>query len=67
MNKPTVYYDGEPVFICVDVDGGKMEIAKVYALDHPVSGEGFVRTSKILWRGDDGVFETTNTLYMPKL
>lgn len=37
----------------------------IYALDHPILGEGYVRTSVVLKEFQDGSFETLNTWYFP--
>jgi hypothetical protein len=60
MNKPIVYFKGEPKFDTTMFLGH--EVAHVYAVDHPKLGTGEVRTSSIIEHFDDG-FETMNTIY----
>lgn len=60
-SKPVVYFKGTPHFNTTMFPGH--EVAEVYALNHPVWGNGMVRTSSILNKDDDG-FETMNTLYV---
>lgn len=60
MDKPVVYFTGEPEFDTEMFKGH--EVALVYAVNHPVWGMGTVRTSSILEHFDDG-FETMNTIY----
>jgi hypothetical protein len=45
--------------------GENIQMARVYALDHPRLGTQTVRTSKIVATFDDGSFETLNTIYKP--
>ena len=63
-SKPTVRFTGEPEYGLYQGDT-KSPIAWVNALDHPVWGEEYVRTSRILKLNEDGSFETLNTLYVP--
>jgi hypothetical protein len=41
------------------------ERAMVYALNHPILGTIKVTTSRVLYKFDDGSFETLNTIYKP--
>ncbi len=60
--KPIVYYSGHPCFVSVN----DRVVARVYGLDHPVLGEGDIRTSSIQYFFEDGSFETKNTVYVPE-
>lgn len=59
-NKPLVQYVGEAEFF-FDTMGN--ERAVVYGLDHPLLGNQFIRTSRVLGKQADGSFETLNTFY----
>ena len=60
--KPIVHYDGEAMFLQAY---DSSYYASVFALDHPVVGRGWVRTSNIVSKSGDGSFETLNTIYAP--
>lgn len=64
MTKPVVNFINTPRFYNWQ---GKEEhpVAEVYALDHPLLGQGKVYTSQIVQKFDDGSFETLNTIYKP--
>jgi len=60
--KPIVEYEGDAFFY--DHNGNpEWPVASIYALDHPVLGSRYVRTSVILNKHDNGDFETLNTIY----
>lgn len=59
--KPTVNFVGEPTFH--QHEEGET-YAMVYALDHPVLGERFVRTSLLVGEPNTSRFETLNTIYV---
>jgi hypothetical protein len=62
--KPVVFFIGQAKFI--DWAYKKdVQVAMVYALNHPKLGEGQVRTSQVMEIYDDGSFETMNTMYIP--
>ena len=61
FNKPTVYYTGKAEFY----DVGTAEVARVHAIDHPFWGNDILRTSAVLKKWDNGIFETRNTMYIP--
>lgn len=58
--KPIVTFVGEAEFF----DRSTTQ-AVVYALDHPRLGEAKITTSTVLYKSDDGSFETLNTIYKP--
>lgn len=64
MNKPVVYFTGEPSYWMWDE---KNEVASLEAvIDHPKLGDcRDVRTSTVKQKFDDGSFETRNTIYKP--
>jgi hypothetical protein len=41
------------------------EVAHVRTVNHPAWGSDKVRTSSVLYKFDDGSFETRNTIYKP--
>ncbi len=62
--KPVVFFTGQAQFI--DWPYKKdVQVASVYALNHPKLGETRVRTSQVMEIYDDGSFETMNTMYIP--
>lgn len=62
--KPVVFFTGEAKFF--DWAYKKdVQVASVYALNHPHLGETQVRTSQVMEIYDDGSFETMNTMYIP--
>lgn len=63
--KPTVHFAGDADFINYGSFEEPIPVARVYAIDHPILGENFLRTSKVIKKNDDGSFETLNTLYVP--
>jgi len=63
-NKPVVYFIGDAQFIDWPYKKG-VQVASVYALNHPKLGECRVRTSQVMDTYDDGSFETMNTMYIP--
>lgn len=65
MDKPTVRFIGDAEFLQFDTDAGSVEFASVFGVDHPRLGRGWVRTSSIVKKNEDGSFETLNTLYVP--
>jgi len=74
--KPIVTFVGEAEFFdrtITDVekelynyDSNEIIQAVVYGLDHPKLGKGKVTTSIVLYKFDDGSFETLNTIYKPQ-
>lgn len=62
-SKPTVRFTGPAEFL--DYFGKGNVVAHVWALDHPILGEEYVRTSRIVKTNEDGSFETLNTIYVP--
>ena len=65
--KPVVHYRTDVKSIIQDVGGW----ALIHPVDHPnpnglVSNECNVYTSEIVRRGDNGEFETRNTIYRPQ-
>lgn len=61
QEKPVVHYRDDLSVHCID---NNKYYAKVEALDHPILGEGTVRTSQILnINFATGEFETLNTVY----
>lgn len=64
--KKVVHFSGPPNFETWQLTDRKVEIAYVYALDHPRLGRQAVRTSEVLHKFDDGSFETLNTIYKPE-
>lgn len=67
QDKPIVHFRGEVSFHYGEWEGIEWQYARVWALDHPVLGEGDVRTSQIIHRFEDGSFETRNTIYKPEV
>lgn len=61
MTKPIVRFLGEPIFD----EYPQGTVAGVHAVDHPILGWQYVRTSLIVQKNDDGSFETLNTIYTP--
>ena len=59
--KPVVHYRPDPYDFIKEGKG-----AEVYALDHPRLGERYVYTSKVIVVGQNGQFETLNTIYVPE-
>lgn len=59
--KPVVHYRPN---VWDEIEEGRS--GWVYALDHPRLGEQQVHTSKILIVGQNGQFETLNTIYVPE-
>lgn len=64
--KPVVHFSGRPNFETWQLTDREVEVAYVYALDHPRLGRQPVRTSEVLHKFDDGSFETLNTIYKPE-
>jgi len=63
MIKPVVYFTGDPLFYLFETaEGSEVELARVYALNHPKLGTGAIRTSVVIKKDDNG-FETLNTVY----
>jgi len=61
--KPVVFFEGDALF---DTDMyPNHEVAHVRTINHPVWGADVVRTSSIVYKFDDGSFETLNTIYKP--
>jgi len=66
MTKPTVHFIAPADFFVHTYDNDEeIELAYVYAIDHPKLGATNVRTSMILNLNEDGSFETLNTIYVP--
>jgi len=63
MEKPIVFFANEAIFDTEMFKGA--EVAHVYAIKHTMWGSGKVRTSEVLYKFDDGSFETRNTIYKP--
>jgi len=66
--KPTVHFVEPAQFVEVMIDETSefVQLARVYALDHPRLGEQYIRTSIIIaFNKENGSFETLNTLYVP--
>ena len=61
MSKPVVTFSGPAKFSY----SGNNEVARVYALDHPLLGQTRVFTSVVQKHNPDGSFETLNTIYRP--
>jgi hypothetical protein len=61
--KPIVYFTGNVTFD-EDMYPGH-EVAHVRTVNHPAWGSDKVRTSSVLYKFDDGSFETRNTIYKP--
>ena len=61
FDKPTVYYTGKAEFY----ELANTEVARVHAVDHPFWGNDILRTSAVLKKWDNGIFETRNTVYIP--
>lgn len=74
--KPIVTFVGEAEFFkstITDVqkelynyDSNEIIQAVVYSLDHPILGRDKITTSIVLYKFDDGSFETLNTIYKPQ-
>jgi hypothetical protein len=74
--KPIVTFVGEAEFFestITDVqkelynyDSNEIIQAVVYGLDHPILGRDKITTSIVLYKFDDGSFETLNTIYKPQ-
>jgi len=74
--KPIVTFVGEAKFFestITDVqkelynyDSNEIIQAVVYGLDHPILGRDKITTSIVLYKFDDGSFETLNTIYKPQ-
>jgi len=47
-------------------DSNEIIQAVVYGLDHPILGRDKITTSIVLYKFDDGSFETLNTIYKPQ-
>jgi hypothetical protein len=62
-DKPVVYFAGVAKFDDEYFPGHT--VAHLYALKHPILGDGVVRTSSVLKKHEDGSFETVNTVYKP--
>lgn len=64
QTKPVVrYLKDEIIGIDTIAEGHR---ASVFAIDHPVLGQGFVSTSLVLsYDRETGHFETLNTIYVP--
>ena len=74
--KPIVTFVGEAKFfdrtltdeqkeLC-NCDSNEVTQAVVYGLDHPILGRDKITTSIVLYKFDDGSFETLNTIYKPQ-
>lgn len=61
MDKPIVHFTGAPQFFITD----DQKAARLYALDHPKLGKGYVWSSLVINHNEDGSFETLNTIYKP--
>jgi len=66
QEKPVVHFSGQANFVKWNPPVTDIEVAHVYALDHPRLGRQHVRTSEVLHKFDDGSFETRNTIYKPE-
>ena len=74
--KPIVSFTGEAEFFSVfirdedkeelELDTNEVIVAGVYAINHPKLGRDRVRTSVVIYKFDDGSFETLNTIYKPQ-
>jgi hypothetical protein len=74
--KPIVTFVGEAEFFdrtitdvqkeMYDCDSNEVNQAVVYGLDHPILGTAKITTSVVLYKFDDGSFETLNTIYKPQ-
>jgi hypothetical protein len=74
--KPIVTFVGEAEFFestitdvqkeLYDYDSNEIIQAVVYSLDHPILGTAKITTSVVLYKFDDGSFETLNTIYKPQ-
>jgi|APGre2960657404_1045060.scaffolds.fasta_scaffold142486_2 hypothetical protein len=63
MIKPVVCFGGDPYFYSIETaEGEVVEVASVYAFNHPKLGTGAIRTSVVIKKDDNG-FETLNTVY----
>jgi len=66
MTKPIVRFIAPADFFVHTYDNDEeVEMAFVYAVDHPRLGSANIRTSMIINLNDDGSFETLNTIYVP--
>ena len=73
--KPVVSFVGEAKFFTSIIsdeqkerykqDSNEVTQAVVYGIDHPILGTDKITTSIVLYKFDDGSFETLNTLYRP--
>ena len=73
--KPIVTFVGEAEFFERTITDEQKELYKqdsneitqavVYGLDHPILGTDKITTSIVLYKFDDGSFETLNTIYKP--
>jgi len=74
--KPIVTFVGEAEFFESTITDVQKELynyysneiiqAVVYGLDHPILGRDKITTSIVLYKFDDGSFETLNTIYKPQ-
>ena len=74
--KPIVTFVGEAKFFESTITDVQKELynyysneiiqAVVYGLDHPILGRDKITTSIVLYKFDDGSFETLNTIYKPQ-
>lgn len=74
--KPVVPFVGEAKFFTRFITDEQKEWYKqgsnevtqavVYGIDHPILGTDKITTSIVLYKFDDGSFETLNTIYKPQ-
>ena len=74
--KPIVSFTGEAEFFELTItdvqkemygfDSNEVSRAVVDGLDHPILGTAKITTSVVLYKFDDGSFETLNTIYKPQ-
>jgi hypothetical protein len=74
-DKPIVTFVGEAQFFnrfitdeqkeLYKQDSNEVTQAVVYGLDHPILGTDKITTSIVIYKFDDGSFETLNTIYKP--
>jgi hypothetical protein len=74
--KPVVPFVGEAKFFTRVItdeqkewykqDSNEVTQAVVYGIDHPILGTDKITTSIVLYKFDDGSFETLNTIYKPQ-
>jgi hypothetical protein len=74
--KPVVTFIGEAKFFTSVItdeqkerykqDSNEVTQAVVYGIDHPILGTDKITTSIVLYKFDDGSFETLNTIYKPQ-